>query len=180
MESLFKDLRYGIRNLLRQPFFSIVAVCTLALAIGGNSAMFSVVNAVLLRPLSYPESDRIVVLEGINPQRGITRSNMSVPDLVDWQNQNQVFERLAGFIGGGVLLSNGDETERVRGAFVSGDFFTVLRTQSLYGRALQTDDVQAGRDPVAVLGYGLWQRRFGADRNVIGSNVMVSGRSTPI
>jgi putative ABC transport system permease protein len=180
MESLFKDLRYGIRNLLRQPFFSCVAVCTLALAIGGNSAMFSVVNAVLLRPLSYPESDRIVVLEGINPQRGITRSNMSVPDLVDWQNQNQVFERMAGFVGGGVLLSNGDETERVRGAFVSGDFFTVLRTQSLYGRALQADDVQAGRDPVAVLGYGLWQRRFGADRNVIGSKVMVTGRSTTI
>ena len=151
METFFKDLRYGVRSLLKQPAFTLVAVITLALGIGGNSAMFSVVNAVLLRPLQYPESDRIVVLEGINPPKGITQSNMSIPDFADWQNQNQVFEHLAGFIAGGVLLNNGDETERVHGTVVTGDFFALFRTPSLQGRTLQADDAQPGREPVAIL-----------------------------
>jgi putative ABC transport system permease protein len=180
METLFKDLRYGIRSLLKQPVFALVAVSTLALAIGGNSAMFTVVNAVLLRPLQYPESDRLVVLEGINPSRGIPRSNMSMQDFADWQNQNHVFEQMAGFISGGVLLNAGDETERLRGTWVTGDFFSLLRTPALRGRTLQTDDAQTGRDNVAVISYGLWQRRFGADSNVVGSQVILSGKSSTI
>ncbi len=180
METFFKDLRYGVRSLLKQPAFTLVAVITLALGIGGNSAMFSVVNAVLLRPLQYPESDRIVVLEGVNPPKGITQSNMSIPDFADWQSQNQVFEHIAGFIAGGVLLNNGDETERVHGTAVTADFFSLFRTPSLHGRTLQADDAQPGREPVAVLSYGLWQRRFGADLNAVGSRVMVSGKSTTI
>src|SRR6266481_5384559 len=180
METLFKDLRYGIRSLLKQPAFTLVAVSTLALAIGGNSAMFTVVNAVLLRPLQYPEAGRIVVLEGINPPRGITQSNMSLPDFADGQNQNQVFEQMAGFIAGGVLLNNGDETERVHGTAVTADFFTLFRTPALRGRTLQPDDAQAGRDPIAVIGYGLWQRRFGASLNVVGSKVTISGQPTTI
>src|SRR5437763_1679134 len=180
METLFKDLRYGIRSLLKQPAFTLVAVSTLALAIGGNSAMFTVVNAVLLRPLQYPEASRIVVLEGINPPRGITQSNMSIPDFADWQNQNQVFEQMAGFNAGGVLLNNGDETERVHGTAVTADFFTLFRTPSLRGRTLQPDDAQAGRDPIAVIGYALWQRRFGANPGVVGSKVMISGKPTTV
>ena len=180
MEILFKDLRYGVRSLLKQPAFTLVAVITLALGIGGNSAMFSVVNAVLLRPLQYPESDRIVVLEGINPSKGITQSNMSIPDFADWQSQNQVFEHIAGFIAGGLLLNNGDETERVHGTAVTADFFSLFRTPSLHGRTLQADDAQPGREPVAVLSYGLWQRRFGGDRNAVGSKVMVGAKSTTI
>src|SRR6266478_6923073 len=180
METFFKDLRYGIRSLLKQPAFALVAVSTLALAIGGNSAMFTVVNAVLLRPLQYPEASRIVVLEGINPPRGITQSNMSIPDFADWQNQNQVFEQMAGFVAGGVLLNNGDETERVHGTAVTADFFTLFRTPSLRGRTLQPDDAQAGRDPIAVIGYALWQRRFGANPSIVGSKVMISGKSTTI
>src|SRR3982074_665400 len=113
METLLNDIRYGFRSLLKHPGFTAVAVLTLALGIGANSAMFSTVNAVLLRPLSYPESDRIIVLEGVNPPQGITQSNMSIPDLVDWQKQNQVFDHLAGFYSGGLLLTSGDETERV-------------------------------------------------------------------
>ncbi len=154
METLFKDLRYGVRSLLKQPAFTLVAVITLALGIGGNSAMFSVVNAVLLRPLQYPESDRIVVLEGINPSKGITQSNMSIPDFADWQSQNQVFEHIAGFIAGGLLLNNGDETERVHGTAVTADFFSLFRTPSLHGRTLQADDAQPGREPVALAETG--------------------------
>ena len=180
METFFKDLRYGIRSLLKQPAFTLVAVSTLALAIGGNSAMFTVVNAVLLRPLQYPEASRIVVLEGVNPPRGITESNMSIPDFADWQNQNQVFEQMAGFVAGGVLLNNGDETERVHGTAVTADFFTLFRTPSLRGRTLQPDDAQAGRDPIAVLSFGLWQRRFGANASVVGSKVTISGKPTTI
>lgn len=180
METLFKDLRYGIRSLLKQPAFTLVAVITLALGIGGNSAMFSVVNAVLLRPLQYPEAGRIVVLEGINPSKGITQSNMSIPDFVDWQSQNQVFEQMAGFFAGGAVLNNGDETERIHGTLVTADFFSIFRTPSLLGRSLQADDAQPGREPVAVLSYGLWQRRFGANLGVVGSKVTLNGKSTAV
>ena len=180
METLFKDLRYGIRSLLKQPTFALIAIATLALAIGANSAMFTVVNSVLLRPLQFPESDRLVVFEGINPPRGIAQSNMSLLDLADWQNQNQVFEHLAGFISSGFVLTNGDETERVPGSWVTGDYFNVLRVQPLYGRVLQPEDAQLGNDNVAVIGYGLWQRRFGGDRGVVGRQVILGGKSTTI
>jgi putative ABC transport system permease protein len=180
METLIKDIRYGVRSLWKSPGFSAVAVITLALGIGANSAMFTVVNAVLLRPLSYPESERIVVLEGINPGQGITESNMSVPDFVDWQKQNQLFERLAGFVAGGALLSTGDEVERVRGTGVTTDFFPLFRTNPISGRTLQAGDSEKGSEPVAVLSYGLWQRRFGANQNIVGSKVMLGNKSTTV
>jgi putative ABC transport system permease protein len=180
METLLKDIRFGIRSLLKRPGFTTVAVITLALGIGANSAIFSVVNAVLLRPLSYPESERIVIFDGINAAQGITQSNMSVPDFADWQSQNHVFEQMAGFVTGGSVLTNGDETERVRGSGVTADFFPLMRTNAVMGRALQADDAQKGRDNVIVLSYGLWQRRFGGDQNVVGNQVIVSGESVTI
>src|SRR5215213_2808807 len=100
---MIKDIQYAIRTLLKRPGFLIVAVCTLALGIGATTAMFTVVNSVLLRPLQFPEPERIVLVEGINPRQGITRSNMSVPDIVDWQKQTQSFEQIAGFLSGGVF-----------------------------------------------------------------------------
>ena len=180
METLFRDIRYGFRSLAKHPGFTAIAVITLALGIGANSAMFSTVNAVLLKPLRYPDSDRIVVLEGVNPAAGITQSNLSIPDIVDWQNQNQVFEQLAGFASGGALLTSGDETERVRAAAVTADFFPLFRTAAIRGRTLQADDSVKGRDPVVVLSYGLWQHRFGGDQNVVGRQVTLSGKSTTI
>ena len=180
MDSLIKDLRYGIRSLLKQPAFTLIAIATLALAIGGNSAMFTVVNAVLLRPLHYPESDRIVVLTGNNLPRGITQSNMSVPDLADWQNQNHAFEQMAGFITSGFILNNGEEIERVPGTFVTGDFFSLLRVPPFRGRLLQPGDTQPGKDDVAVISYGLWQRRFGGDENAVGRSVMIGADRTTI
>ncbi|HZJ46033.1 MAG TPA: ABC transporter permease [Pyrinomonadaceae bacterium] len=114
MGSLRKDIRYGMRGMLKHPGFTLIAILTLALGIGANTAMFTVVNAVLLRPLSFPESDKLVWLEGVNPQKGITSSNMSVPDLADWRAQSHVFEQLAGFVSGSVFLTSGDETERAR------------------------------------------------------------------
>ena len=182
METLIKDLRYGIRSFLKRPGFLVIAVSTLALGIGATTAMFTVVNSVLLRPLQFPEPEQLVLIEGINPRQGITQSNLSVPDITDWQQQSQSFEKIAGFVsGGGVFLSTGDEVERVRAAGVSADFFPVFRTNPIHGRALQADDTQPGRDqPVAVISHGLWQRRFGGSTDVVNSKILVNGQSTTI
>jgi len=180
MKTFLQDLQYGVRTLLKRPGFFAVAVLTLGLGIGANSAIFSTVNAVLLRPLSFPDSERLVLLEGVHTRQGITQSNMSVPDIVDWQTQSQSFEQIAGFITGGVLMMSNDETERVLSAGVSGDFFALMRTNPALGRTLQQDDARTGHDNVAVLSYGLWQKRFGGDPSVIGTKVMISGDNTTI
>ncbi|HEV7475788.1 MAG TPA: ABC transporter permease [Pyrinomonadaceae bacterium] len=180
MHSLFKDIQYGVRGLLKRPGFTIIAAITLALGIGANCAIFTVVNSVLLRPLPFPQSEEIAVLEGINPNAGITESNMSVPDFADWQSQNQVFAQLAGFVTGGMILANGDDTERVRGTAVTTDFFPLFRTNAALGRTFAPDDSRKGVEPVAVLSDSLWQRRFGADPNVIGTKVTLSGKSATI
>ena len=180
MDTLLKDITYGLRSLWKKPGFTVVAVVTLALGIGANSAIFSVVNAVLLRPLPYPESEYLVIFDGVNPQAGITQSNMSVPDFADWQSQNQVFERMAGFVTGGSLLVSGDETERVRSTGVTAEFFPLMRVGAAQGRALQPEDAQKGRDDVVVLSHELWQRRFGSDPKIIGNNVKLGGRDTTV
>ena len=180
METLLKDITYGLRSLWKRPGFTAVAVITLALGIGGNSAIFSVVNAVLLRPLPYPEAEHLVQFDGVNPRAGITDSNMSVPDFADWRSQNQVFEQMAGFVTGGSLLVSGDETERVRSAGVTADFFPLMRVVAAQGRVLQPDDSQKGRESVVVLSYGLWQRRFGSDPNIIGKIIRLGGKETTV
>jgi putative ABC transport system permease protein len=180
MDTFFKDISYGIRNLIKRPGFFAVAVITLALGIGANSAIFNMVNAVLLRPLSFPDSDKLVLLEALNLAYGTTDGNMSVPDLVDLQSQNQSFQQMAGFITGGSLLTSNEETERVLASSVSGDFFALLGTRAALGRTLQADDAQKGHSDVVVLSHGLWQKRFGGDQKVIGSKVMVGGGSFTI
>src|SRR5215212_5583747 len=178
MENLIKDLRYGVRSFLKRPGFLVIAVSTLALGIGATTAMFTVVNSVLLRPLQFPEPERIVLFEGVNPQQGIAESNLSVPDIADWQQQSQSFEQIAAFASGGVFITTGDETERVRATDVSADFFPLFRTQPISGRMLQADDMNAGSEPVAVISYALWQRRFGGTPQVVNSKVMIGGKST--
>jgi len=180
MDTLLKDIRYGMRGLLKHPMFTVVAVLTLALGIGANTAMFTVVNAVLLRPLSFPESENLVLLQGINPSKGITESNMSVPDLSDWKVQNQVFEQISPFITGGVYLVSGDETERVRATGVTADFFPMMRTSAFRGRTFQAEDTQQGQEPVIILSHALWLGRFGSDPNIIGTKVVMNGKSTTV
>ena len=177
---MIKDVQYAIRTLLKRPGFLLVAVCTLALGIGATTAMFTVVNSVLLRPLQFPEPERIVLLEGINPRQGITESNMSVPDIVDWQQQSHSFEQIAAYVSGGTFLATGDETERVRSTGVSGDFFPLFRVAPVSGRTIQADDAQAGRASVAVISYALWQRRFGGTADVLNRQVTLNGQSTMI
>ncbi len=180
MEQLLKDIRYGFRALLKHPGFTAVAALTLALGIGANSAMFSTVNAVLLRPLPYPDASRIVMIEGINPGKGIDASNMSIPDFADWQSQNQSFEQLAGFVSGGSLLTNGDETERVRSTGVTADFFPLFKTGPLLGRTFTPDDLEKDHESVVVLSFGLWQRRFGGVPDIVGKKLTLGGRPTTV
>ena len=181
METLIKDLRYGIRSFLKRPGFLVIAVSTLALGIGATTAMFTVVNSVLLRPLQFPEPERIALVVGVNPPLGIKASNMSVPDIADWQQQSQSFEQIAPFIsGGGIFLSSGDEVERVRAAGVSAEFFQVFRTNPIHGRTLQADDMKTGAAPVAMISHALWQRRFGGRADVVNSKVLMNGVSGTI
>src|SRR5919107_2693506 len=136
METLIKDIRYGIRSFLKRPGFLVIAVSTLALGIGATTAMFTVVNSMLLRPLQFPEPERIVLLEGVNPRQGITQSNMSLPDIDDWKKQSQSFEQIAAFSSTALSMKLDEETERVRATGVTADFFPLFRTNPLHGRLL--------------------------------------------
>ncbi len=180
MENLLKDLRYGVRSFLKRPGFLAIAVSTLALGIGATTAMFTVVNSVLLRPLPFPDPERIVLLEGVNPRQGITASNMSVPDIIDWQQQSQSFEQIAAYITGGLFLSAGEETERVRAAGVTAEFFPLFRTNPIHGRWIDPSEAQKGSEPVAVISHAVWQRRFGGATSVVNSKVTINGRATTI
>ena len=180
MENLLKDLRYGARSFLKRPGFLAIAVSTLALGIGATTAMFTVVNSVLLRPLPFPESERIVLLDSINLRFGTTTGLMSSPDIFDWQQQNQSFEHIAGYDGGGCFLTIGDETERSRFAGVSVDFFPVFRTNALHGRWLLNDDIKENSERATVISYALWQRRFGGDPSVVNGKITINGTAFTI
>jgi len=180
METLIKDLRFAVRSFLKRPGFLVIAVATLALGIGATTAMFTVVNSVLLRPLQFPEPERIVLFIGINPRQGINESNMSMPDILDWQQQSQSFEQIAGFVSGGVFLTVGDETERVRGTGVSAEFFPLFKTNPISGRTLQPADMPDGAEPVMVISYALWQKRFGGAAGVVNSKVTLNGKPATI
>ena len=180
METLVKDLRFAVRSFIKRPGFLVIAVATLALGIGATTAMFTVVNSLLLRPLQFPEPERIVLLYGINPRQGITRSNMSIPDVLDWQKQSQSFEQIAAFFSGGLFLGVGDETERVRGTGVSQEFFPLFKTNPIQGRTFQAADLQQGAEPVVMISYALWQRRFGGVTSVVNSKVILNGKAATV
>lgn len=180
METVIKDVRFAVRSFVKRPGFLVIAIATLALGIGATTAMFTVVNSVLLRPLQFPEPERIVLFYGINPRDGINRSNMSMPDIVDWQKQSQSFEQIAGFISTGLFLGVGDETERVRGNYASKEFFPLFKTNPIHGRTLQPTDAQEGSEPAVVISYGLWQRRFGGATTVVNSKITLNGKAATI
>src|SRR6185503_8999290 len=164
-DEMFQDLRYGGRMLLKHKAFTAVAILTLAVGIGANTAIFSVVNATLLRPPPYKNPDRLVMVWGTNPGgygwRG--KSGFSGPSFIDYQEQNQAFERMATFNGAGFTLTEAGSPEPIRGGMVSPEFFDVLAVQPILGRAFLPEEAQIGRDRVAILNYNMWQRRFGSD-----------------
>ena len=171
VEDLWLDLRYGLRTLRKAPAFTAVAALTLAICIGANTAIFSFVEGVLLRPLPYDEPDRIVTLlyDGWNP--------VSPADFLDWRQQQQSFERIAAAQAWGGTLTGGDRPEAVLGLRVSEDLFPLAGVQPLVGRTFRPEEFQPGQDRAVVLSYNLWQRRFGADRNVLGQSLIIDGKT---
>ncbi len=181
MNTFWQDIRYGFRMLFKNPGFTLVAALTLAVGIGANTAIFSVVNAVVLRPLPLPDAGRLVWFDGVNPARGITESALSMPDYLDWRNEADAFQSMTAFVQGSAILSDEtSEPERVPRGVVTASFFPTVGVNPAQGRAFVAEDELTGSEPVAVLSHGLWQRRFGANPNIVGSKFMLSGRSVTI
>src|SRR5215213_8643561 len=168
MGSLLQDLRYGFRLLLKRPGFTLIAVLTLAFGIGANTAIFTVVDAALLRPLPYKEPNRLVHLWETSPQKEFSEREASYADYLDWKGQTQVFEDLAGYSFRSFALTGGEMPERVLGAAVTDSFFRVLGVEPIMGRSFQPGDGIPGGPRLVMMSYGLWQSRFGGDPNIIG------------
>jgi len=176
METLLKDIRYGARTLLKNRGFTAIAVLALALGIGANTAIFTVVNAVLLRPLPFEKPEQLVMVWEKRMQLGRERNPVSPPDFTDWRAQNQVFEDMAAFSNQGFNLGAGTEPERIQGAGVSPSLFTVLRVRPRIGRAFDPDEDKPGANPVVIIGGALWQRSFGSDPEIVGKTIKLNER----
>src|SRR3984893_19404990 len=180
METLFRDVRYGIRSLLKRPGFAAIAVITLALGIGANTAIFSVVNAVLLRPLPYAEAERLIVPWGSKSETQ-HHTVVSYPDFMDWQTQTQTLEHVAAYIASGALLREADsEPEVISGANVSAGLFCLLYVAPVLGRPFTRGEDQPDAAPVIVLGYSLWQGRVNADPQIIGKQIRIGTTSAAV
>jgi putative ABC transport system permease protein len=180
IETVWRDVRTGVRALVHSPVFTVVTVLSLALGIGANTAIFSVVNGLLLRPLPYPEAEQIVDVWHTPPQQsfpGLDRFSVSPANYLDWKAQSTAFEQMAVYADTGLSLSTSNDPLPLIGAVVSSDFFSVLRTNAMLGRTFTPDEERPGRDQVAVIGHGLWQRAFGANPNIIGQTLTLNSRS---
>ena len=176
MQTLWQDFRYGFRTTIKNPVFSIIVIVTLALGIGANTAIFSVVNAVLVRPLPYPESDRLVMLFSAWPSQGIPKAGSALPDYREYRDQNHTLEGLGGFFHNGFNLSVANQApERVEGARVTSSLFSVLGVTPVLGQNFLPEDEKWGQHHVALLSYGLWQRQFGGNPNIVGRQINLNG-----
>ena len=174
MQSFLRDLRYAIRVMAGNRAFSAAAIIVLALGIGANSVIFSVVNAVLLSSLPYPDADRIVMVFESDRQRQ-TQEAVSAANFLDWREQNQVFESIAAFREENMSLTGADRPERIPSVIATADLFSVLGVKPMLGRVFRTDEENLRSSRVAVISQGLWERRFGADPNIIGQKITVNG-----
>ncbi len=168
---MIQDLIYALRWLRKNPGFTVLAVLMLAVGIGVNTAMFSVINAVLLRPLPFPEADRIVWMDESGPE--VQHRHVSYPNFVDWRARNQVFEAMSTFGGYGVNLTGSGEPEALDARKVNADYFRVMRATPLLGRDFTAEDDKPGAPPVVIISYPFWQQRFGGDQNIIGRQILL-------
>ncbi|HEY7482707.1 MAG TPA: ABC transporter permease [Gemmatimonadales bacterium] len=176
MDTLLQDLRYSLRRLAKSPAFTAIVVLTLALGIGANTAIFSAVNAVLLRPLPYREPQRLVTIEHLYPSLDL-EAPVSVPGFLDYQKRGRSFESMSVQTGWQANLTGVGEPVRMQGQRVTGKFFTTLQVPALLGRTLQPGEDSAGREHVAVVSYDAWQRIFGADPGIVGRSLSLNGES---
>ena len=180
METWLQDLRHGLRVLASQPAFTAVAVASLALGIGANTAIFSVTNALLLRPLPYDDADRIAILWQRSPGLGVAQDWFSTGQYLDIKVDNQVFSDVAATIGASVNLTGNGVPERIDGARVSSSLFPLFGAKSAVGRVFEADEDAPGKPPVVILSNGFWKRRFGSDPSVVGRSLTLNGNSFTI
>jgi putative ABC transport system permease protein len=178
--TLIQDIRYAIRTLRKQPAFTAVVVLTLALGIGVNAAIFSVVNAVLLRPLPFSQSEQLVTVRMANPRMGGDNMPLCVADFLDWRAQNQVFQDVAAYTDNWVSLTGNREPERLKGVGVTAGFFSTLRVTPLLGRTFSPGEDAPNGPPLVILSQRLWQRSFGSDPQIIGKPITLNGRSRTV
>ena len=174
IETLIQDVRYALRILKKSPGFTTVAVLTLALGIGANSAIFSVVNAMLLRPLPFPQPDRLVRLWEALPGKGYHRNVVNPFNFLDWREHARSFEAMAAVMGMEVNIVGAGDPVALPGLWVSAPYFSILGVPAYLGRTFVAEDEAPGHDRNAVISYGLWQERFGGDRNILGRTVTVN------
>jgi predicted permease len=173
METLWQDLRYGARMLRRNPGFAAVAILTLAIGIGANIVIFSVVNGILLKPLPFPDSQSVVTIWETFANRNVTRGTASAAEFLDWRDMNHVFQELSASRALSFSITGGGDPERVWGSQVSGNFFRMLRVTPVIGRDFTPEDEQIGHEQVVLLSYGLWRRRFGGDSGILGKTILL-------
>jgi predicted permease len=173
MQTLWQDLRYGLRTLAKSPGFAAIAILTLALGIGANTAIFSIVNGVLLNPLPFPHPQELTVL--YEHTTNFEKFSISYPNFLDWQRTNSTFASMAAYRHEDFNITGSGEPERVRGGMVSSDFFPIFGVKPLLGRLFSRDEDRQGAAPVVLLAEGFWQRRFGSDRDIIGKQIIMNG-----
>lgn len=174
LESLLQDVRFGVRILRKNPGFTAVAVLTLALGIGANTAVYSVIDGALLNPIPFPQPDRIVDLHARWPQ--FQKAMLSYPNFLDVQRENATFEGIAGWCTESFTRTGLGDPERLQGKMVSANFFSLLRIRPILGRTFRAEEDQLGATPVVLLGEGLWKRRFGADPDISGKSITLDGK----
>src|SRR5256712_12597503 len=177
MHTLWQDLHYGARMLLKNPGVTAVAVITLALGIGANTAIFSVVNTLLLRPLPFTDPDRLVQVWEANYKRVQNTMDVSYPNFADWRDQNQVFEQIAAYSDRTFNLTGTGEPERIQGEIVSPSLFALLGIKPVLGRVLLPEEDHPNKVFSAVMSEGLWRRRFNSDPQIIGQTIKLNGES---
>ena len=180
MDSLLRDLKFSARSLLKRPTLTVIAIVTLAIGIGSNSAIFSVVNALLIKPLPFAELDRVVAVWESQPARSAQRLEVSMANFLDWRSQNQTFEQMGLSRSWSTNLTGGDSPERIQGVLVTANFLDVIGMAPALGRSFAADEDQPGKDPVAILTHQLWQRRFGGDPNIVGKSITLNSVSRTV
>src|SRR6476469_2841144 len=177
---MFKDIRFALRQLLKQPAFTAIAVVTIALAIGATTAVLSLVNGLLVRPLPYREPQQLILLLQHFKSQNLERIPVSPPEFTDYETRAQSFEKLGAFGYTNFNLANEDRPERIPGATVTAGVFPLLGVSPIKGRFFQPEECTLGRDDVVIISARLWQRRFNSDPQIIGTKVLLNGKNSTV